>query len=286
MKSLFKISITVIISILTFYFYQPLYAQEKKEQEGKIEKFEKELDEKKKDSSKNRKSRRESDDEEGSSFWGSLIGELIVKPVFFGVFIGIGDEQAPYNVNLWNSYFSDYPYAKSDVGLYSSADRANKHFSIKLAGNYFYNSSDLQGFDFKASLCPLPFLGFALDFTDLTEDSGLKNDHIQFYNIFVNYFRGRWQHMSFWWGLGVKGIDGDRNRCGPALNVGTEIYPLKPISLHFNYNIGAVTQNAVGELLLQLNFHLQRSIFYIGYQRYSVGSSNLDGAIAGIGIYL
>lgn len=286
MRSLNRLSILIII-LLIFILGQSLLAQEKEEKKGKIKQFEEELEKTKADSSNHRSDRHGRSDDEGSSFWGSLIGELIVKPVLFGAFIGgSDDDDSPFHVNLWNSYFSDYPYQSPNVGLYALSEQTNKRFSMKLFGNYFYNSPDLQGFDFRARICPLPFLGVAFDFTNLTEDLDSKQDNIQIYNIFINYYRGRSQRLALWWGLGVKGIAGDKTRLGPAFNLGAEIYPIKPISLHVNYNIGSVNERAVGELLLHLNCHIQRSILFIGYHRYSVGSAILDGGIVGVGVYL
>lgn len=277
----------IIIFLLAFIFNQTLLAQEKEEEKGKIKQFEEELEKTKADSSNNHRDRHHRSDNEGSSFWGSLIGELIVKPVLFGVFIGSSnDDDSPYHVNLWNSYFTDYPYQSPNAGLYSSPEQTNKRFAMKLFGNYFYDSSDLQGFDFRVRICPWPFLGGAFDFTNLNEDLNSKQDNIQIYNIFINYYRGRSQRLVFWWGLGVKGVEGDNTRLGPAFNLGTEIYPFKPISIHANYNIGSVNERAVGELLLHLNYHIQRSILFIGYHRYSVGSAILDGGIVGVGVYL
>jgi hypothetical protein len=286
MRSLTKIFILIII-LFTFIFNQIIIAQEENEKKGKIKEFEKELEKTKDDTSKDGAASHDNSDEEEPSFWGWLIGEFVVKPALFYTFIGSsGDDDSPYSVNLWNSYFTDYPYQASNAGLYASPDQTNKRFSMKLFGNYFYNSADLQGFDFRTRICPLPFLGAALDFTDLTEELGSEQDHIQIYNIFLNYYRGRSEHLALWWGLGVKGMEGDKTRFGPAFNFGTEIYPIKPISFHFNYNIGFLNDKGVGELLLHLNYHVQRSIVFIGYHRYSVGSAILDGAIAGIGVYL
>lgn len=157
---------------------------------------------------------------------------------------------------------------------------------MKLFGNYLYNRADLHGFDFRARICPLTFLEVALDFTHLTEDLDTQVDQLQIYNVFLNHHRVRSQYLALWWGLGMKGLVRDQTRHRFAVNIGTEIYPIKPISLHFNYNIGSINSQAVGELLLHLNCHIQRSILFMGYHRYSVGSALLDGAIAGIGFYL
>lgn len=287
MSSISKIFMIIIV-LLTFFVRHTVLAQEEEEKKGKIKEFEKELEKTEDDSSKNRRNNNNISEEEDSSFLGSLVGELIMNPtLLFNLFIGSSDDEDSFlGVNFWNSYFSDYPYQTPTMGLYSSPDQTNKCFSMKLFGNYFYNSADLQGFDFRARICPLPFLGAALDFTDLTEDLGSTQDHIQIYNIFLNYYRGRSQHLALWWGLGVKGIAGDKTRHSFAVNIGTEIYPIKPISFQFNYNIGSINGKGVGELLLHLNYHIQRSIVFIGYHRYSAGSGVLHGAIAGVGIYL
>ncbi|UCE04820.1 MAG: hypothetical protein JSW07_14500, partial [bacterium] len=165
MQSLGKIFIIIIF--FCFIYYQALLAQDK-EEKGKIEQFEEEL-ERGNDKNETKKSRefKNEDEEEGSSFFGWIIGDLIVKPLLFGLLIGSSDDDAsPYSVNLWNNYFSDYPYKSQNIGLYSSPETSNKRFAMKLFGNYFYHSADLQGFDMRARIFPFPFLGIALDFTD------------------------------------------------------------------------------------------------------------------------
>ncbi|MDZ7342585.1 MAG: hypothetical protein ONB27_14595 [candidate division KSB1 bacterium] len=277
-----KFTIVIFLFLLPIILCHTILAQEEKEKKGKIEQFEKELEEDNSDSTIS------NDNQEGGSVLSNLLGEILFDPkVLLYLFIGSSDNEDTFlGLNFWNSYFSDFPYQSRNVGLYASPEIANKRFSMKLFGNYFYNSTDLQGFDFRARICPLPFLGAALDFTELNEDLGATQDNIQIYNIFLNYYRGRSQHLALWWGLGAKGIAGDKTRHAFAINIGTEIYPIKPISFHFNYNIGLMNDNAVGELLLHLNFHIQRSIVFVGYHRYSVGTAILDGAIGGIGIYL
>lgn len=272
----------IIIVLLPFILCHTVLAQEEKEKKGKIKQFEQELEKNKADSSNSNNN--QNNDSEASN----PLFELLLNPkVLLYLFIGnSNDEDAFLGLNFWNSYFSDYPYQLHNVGLYASPAMTDKRFAMKLFGNYFYNSADLQGFDFRARICPLPFLGGAIDFTDLTEDLGSTQDHIQIYNIFLNYYRGRSQRLALWWGLGAKGIAGDITRHCFAVNIGTEIYPIKPISFQFNYNIGSINNKAVGELLLHFNFHIQRSILFVGYHRYSVGTRVLDGAIAGIGIYL
>jgi hypothetical protein len=136
MRSLNKIFIIIIV-LLTFIFCHTILAQEKEEKKGKIKKFEKELEKTKADSSK----RQISHEEDESSFFDFTL--------LFNLFIGSSDDDDSFlGVNFWNSYFSDYPYQTRNVGLYASSETTEKRFSMKLFGNYFYNSADLQGFDF------------------------------------------------------------------------------------------------------------------------------------------
>ena len=189
-----------------------------------------------------------------------------------------------YSVNLWNSYFSHYPYVASDVGIFSKT--STKSYALNFYGHYFYESSQLQGFNVGSRISPLPFLSFDLNYTDLTEKLGTQEDYLQFYNVLINYSRVRKQRWALWWGLGLKGMKGTNTHLGPAFNVGTQIYPVKPMSLHLNFNIASLNEQSVSELLVHLNFHINRVFFYVGYQRFSAGSAVIDGGVAGVGFHL
>jgi len=285
------IKIMVIAAILfSIFFNEQLIAQDKKETNGKIEKFEKALEKKQEDKLKEKTDRRNHEQKHHRHRRrNSFVGEFIVRPLFeytfLYVFIGPPGEYAPIDHEFFaRSSFAEYPYATPDVGLYSNM--TSKHYAVTLSGNYFYNNPELHGYSFRSRLYPSSVLGVELRFTDLIEDLLANSDHLQIYDVLVNYHRVREKRWTLRWGLGMKGINGDKNHKGMALNLGTEIYLKKPVSLYVNYNVGLFNDiNAVKESRYQLNWHINRNIIYIGYHRFSTGSAVLDGVIAGIGIY-
>jgi len=289
MKVLLRITVIIVI-LFSINVNEPLFAQDKKEKSGKIEKFEKEMEKKKEDKPKSKRDRRNDDQNYCHHNTGrSFVGEFIVKPLleytFLYTFIGPPGDYSPIDYEFFaNSSFSEYPYATPDVGFYSN--RTSKHYAFTLSGNYFYNNPKLQGFSVRSRIYPASFLGVELRFTDLIENLPTKYDHLQLYDVLVNYHRVRNQRWSLWWGLGMKGVKGDKTHKGMALNLGTEIYVRKPVSLYVNYNVGFFSNiNAVKESLYQLNWHIKRNIVYFGYHRFSTGTAVLDGVIAGVGIY-
>jgi len=289
MKVYIKI-IAMAVILFSIFFNEPLISQDKNEKSGKIEKFEKALEKKDEDKQKEKTDRRHHKQQSHRHHRGnSFFGEFIVKPLFeytfLYVFIGPPGEYAPIDREFFTrTCFAEYPYATPDVGFYSNT--TSKHYAFTLSGHYFYNSHELQGYSFRSRIYPSSFVGVELCFTDLIEDSPTTSDHLQIYDVLVNYHRVREQRWTLWWGLGMKGVNGDKNHKGMALNLGTEIYLLQPISLSVNYNLGLFSDiNAVKESRYQLNWHINRNNIYIGYHRFSTGSTVLDGVIAGVGLY-
>lgn len=118
-----KKSVIFIILIFAFISFQTALAQEEQENKGKIEQFENELEKAKEDTSKNHRAQHDNLEEDNSSFWSNFIGELIVKPVLYYMFIGSpNDEDSFLGINWLNCYFSDYLYQNLNVGLYALPD--------------------------------------------------------------------------------------------------------------------------------------------------------------------
>lgn len=280
-----RVLIAIILAtlFLSLSLADPIHAQQKKKKEkGKIEEFEKEIDKKKKE--EKQKEEPDQDTEEGSSFFHELVFEILIKPLFVWTFIGPpGDDSILDSESFLSRYFTPFPYAVENAGIYS--ENGQKSFAITLWGHYFYNNSQLQGYGLRSRLAPLPFLSVDLRFTELTEKLESGEDQLQVYDVLVNYYRIRTEHLALWWGIGIKGIYSNKNRLGVALNLGSEIYPFKPISLHVNYNISSVNYHTVNDFLIHLNWHLDRYFIYSGYQRFSTGSALLNGVIGGIGVH-
>jgi hypothetical protein len=292
--------------LLLLVFCLPIAAEEGDEKKVQIEEFEETVED---DNEDNRRDR----EEDGSS----LLWEVIMNPrLLFGLLVVFpGEDSLMYHGRFWNCYFSDYPYMHMDVGRFSA--RSGKRFAMSYWGYYFYGGSGLRGFGLRSRIAAWPYLGVELHLTDLTErlgnwegsrkrpdrsyslskpfsrsavgasrKTGVQEDHLQLYAIFLDYYRVRADQWALWWGVGMKGMEGNRSYHGPAFNLGTEIYPFRPLSLSLECNVGVLNDRTVSDLLLQLNGHVHRTMFYVGYQRFSAGSTVLDGAIGGFGLHI
>ncbi|NIV71449.1 hypothetical protein GWN26_02080, partial [Candidatus Saccharibacteria bacterium] len=93
---------------------------------------------------------------------------------------------------------------------------------------------------------------------NLTEGLSTREDYLQLYSAFVNYYRIRIPSWVFWWGLGFKGLQGGTARHGFAFNLGIETYLAKPISIHLNYSGGWLNTTYVPEFFGTLNVHIRR----------------------------
>ncbi len=275
-------SLLIILFLFSCWVSIPALAQEKKEK-GEIGNFEDQVKKNKGDDSEKDD---EEEDDEGSFgvffFMDSPDDILFVPRLLIGTFPG--EDSLIYYWNFWQVSFSDYPYCRKDNGLF--AQRFGKEFSLQFSSHYFYNSKNLQGIGFRAQLSPRPYVGAEIHYTDLTEELNTRYDHLRLYDVFLNYYRVRKPVWAVWWGIGFKGMQGDNSYQGFALNLGTDIYPVQPVSFRVSYNRGWINGSSLSEFFIRGNLHFRRTVFFIGYHRFSAGSSILDGVAFGVGIFL
>jgi len=283
MANLFRNKQIILIFFLLIFFCFPYSSQAQsknsKKEKGKLADFEDKIKEKKEEPEDDSNHRSHS----GIFFFIESPGDIFFLPrLLIGTFPG--EDSLFYEGRFWHRHFSDYPYWIKNEGIYSR--RTGKKISIHFAGHYFYNSSVLQGFHINGRIYPLPFLGLEFRYTDLTEKLHTRNDHLRLYDAYINYDRIRSRRWVLWWGLGVKGLQGDDTYHGLSFNFGTEIYPKNPISLNMLLNVGSLNSQTVSEFQIKVNWHIQRDIIYLGYQYFSTGGLVLDGIIFGLGIFL
>jgi len=262
MKTKFKVSLLIIFLVLMNIF--TLTAQEK--EKGKIADFEEEV-----------KNRSDNDDDENSS---GFFVDGSPRDIF-NVLIITEDE---IRKGTWYSGYSNYPYSENSIGtfLYNS----EKTFSVIGELDYFQHSSNLTGINFNSRLSPYPLFSFEIKFSDLKEKLNTRYDHLRIYGIFLNYNRLKNEHIAFYWGLGVKGILGDRNHNGFAINTGVDIFPTQPISLSSNLNLGFINSVETYDFSAKIKYHLERIYFSLGYQKHTAGQVSIDGWTLGLGFYL
>lgn len=255
-----------VIIILVLIFSLNLVAQDK--EKGKLAEFEEEI----KDNS--------DDNEDGDYSPGFIVFDGSPRGIY-NILIITDDE---LRERSWYSGYSDYPYSNKSIGVFS--EKSLKTFSIISEMEYFHHNIDLTGINFNSRLSPYPLFAFEFRYSDLTEKMVTRYDHLKMYNVFINYNRLKYERISFWWGIGMKGILGDRPYNGFAINIGTEIFPVVPVSLSSNFNMGFLNGAEVYDFSVKLKYHIERFQISVGYQKFAVGLTSISGITFGFGFYL
>lgn len=280
MKHRIRFMVTCLAALLLLY-RSPLLAQEDKEK-GKIGSLEKEVS-KDKDSDKEESDDDSDDSDSEGNFFANLALELTGRAAL-GVFIIFPNEDSLlYAGSYRNCSFSDYPYANPQEGLFSQA--VGKKFSVNISGHYFYDEKNLTGYALRARFSPLVFASAEIHFADLTEKLSTREDHLKLYSIFINYNRLRLERWAFWWGLGLKGLQGDETYNGFAFNLGSEVYPARPVSITLSYSGGFINGTYLPEFFGALNVHINRLAVFAGYQYWSAGGAKIDGLAGGVRLF-
>ncbi|MDP1677473.1 MAG: hypothetical protein Q8L88_11465 [Bacteroidota bacterium] len=276
--------IQIVLSVL---FSFSLFSQE----QGKIRGFDDEAKIEKKDTTHSEKisSSPTSTSSDDISIDDASIAIEVVG--FFAVAIGYvvvgtlikfpGEDSSVYDNTFWTRGFTEYPYSNPEQGMFSQA--SNKTFAFFFSGHRFFDGNNLTGYSGRLFVSPHQSFNLEAHIVDLSEKLKTKTDHLRFYNFFIDYNRIKSERFSVWWGLGMKGMNGPTvNKTGFALNSGFEIFPVAPISIMTNYNIGFINKNSLQEFLFAGNFYINRYNFSFGYQCFTVGAPVLDGMILGM----
>ncbi len=250
-------------------------ADDKQEkEEGKLGQIEDEID----------KDNDDDDSGHGNSYL-AFDDYYFIARLTYGVFIQFpGEPDRLYGGSIRNSFYSEFPYAVEDEGLFSQTD--GKNFSVNFSAHYFYSEADLDGSGFRMKLSPNPLFTTEIFYTNLTETLTTRNDHLQMYSVFVNYNRFRLNRLALWWGVGLKGLRGDNTNTGFAFNSGGEWYLRKPLSVNFSYSGGFINGTYLPEFFGALNLHINRAALFFGYQYWSAGATSIDGITAGLKVFL
>lgn len=293
MKTIIMLAL-LLTAVCSFQPGYTLFAQQ--EEEEKLEKLEEEVAKKEADKDEDtEKKEKDSNQNSSESQDTSGVAETLADPEFwefsfyavavvYMILINVpGEDSLLYLGHYSNCYFSQYPYVSSGEGFFSRV--TGRRFSVNISGHYFYDESNLTGYGMRAKFSPHPFFSAELDFSDLTEKLKTREDHLKLYNVFINYNRLRLERWTFWWGLGLKGLQGDKTYNGLAFDIGTEIYPIKPFSIGMNYSGGFINGHYVPEFFSALNLHLNRFALFAGYQYWSAGSAKVDGLVSGMKVF-
>lgn len=150
-----------------------------------------------------------------------------------------------------------YPYFYDDEGEYAGElSKTGRKQSFRLSGNYLFNT--IKGAEINALYKPLPILGFELSRVNFAEQNIKNKDYLNISSFMANYYRLREKNIALWWGIGISYVGSGVNTLGFSYNLGTDIYPVKPISIHLSWKESFINGNDIGLFKSQLKYHIKK----------------------------
>lgn len=199
----------------------------------------------------------------------------IVEDVGFYLFYGaiIGDSE--YRT------LTPYPYFNNSTGEYLKIDTIQSKSSLfKISVNQLFNRG-VNGIEFNANYRVLPILGIEASHLNFSENSIQGKEYLDITSFLLKYYRIREQNVSVWWGMGASYVANEVQTWGFSYAIGTEIFPVKPISLETSYKQSFINYNNVNEFKIHLKYHIKKTALYTGYHANKLGSEKANGIVFG-----
>lgn len=207
---------------------------------------------------------------------GSPFNSFLIELGFYataGIVFGVADERD----------LNPYPYFYDNEGEYAAElSKTGRKSGTKLGVNYLFNN--VKSLELYATYKPIPIIGIDISHIRFSEKTLLTKNYLNVTSLMANYHRFREKNFTFWWGIGATYVGSGVDTLGFAYNLGTEIYPVKPISLHISWKQSFINQNEIDIFKAQLKYHQKNKAFYIGYNDYNLGSEMLKGPTIGFEI--
>lgn len=208
----------------------------------------------------------------GAGFFGEIFIELIA---FIGYKAAFGEFQY--------RHFTPYPYYFDNVnGEYDFGLQSGDKTSQFRAGTNYLVGNNINSIELNARYRFDPLFGIEMNHQSFFEDTRNGTDYLDVTSLGVNYYRIRERSITAWWGAGVTYVGNDVNTFGVMLNVGTEIYPFRPISLHVSFQQSMINNSNIGTLRSQLKYHRKKTAYYLGYHDISIAGVKASGAVLGV----
>ncbi|CAL2106775.1 conserved exported hypothetical protein [Tenacibaculum sp. 190524A02b] len=173
------------------------------------------------------------------------------------------------------------PYPYYDYGEYTKTlNEKTKRSNVKIGVNYFNNL--IKGFEVYGSYKFVPLIGIEASHIRFNEKVNDKKDYLDISSLMLNYYRIREKYVSLWWGLGGTYIGNEVNKLGFAYNIGTEIYPFRPVSFHFSWKHSFINNSSVQRFKANAKYHLKKTAIVAGYNNFNLGSVNTSGLTIGV----
>jgi len=253
---------------------------------GKVEKFEKELQ----DTTGRSAPRKERDDRylDQDAFFDDSTSCNCCLITCYGLWMTFGvvpDEADEFYLGS-QPQFPAYPYAVAGAGRYCYREKVTetKPFSVSSFGEYYFGGG-FRGDGWNLRMFPAPFIELVVETSVLREDTLNGEDKIRLTNYAVNYCRFRWPVYNFYWGMGAMEINRSRFYRAFSLNIGMEAFPVKPLSLSYDYSGGFFENVSVSEHTLAARWHLHRLAVRLGYRNWQAEEARLETALVGLEIF-
>ena len=156
-------------------------------------------------------------------------------------------------------------------------------YDADLEIKYIYNSDTLDGISVNGNFFFLNAFNLKLLLQNFEETKGNVLDKMNYYELFIDYYRCRLPRLNWYWGLGVKGLGREDDYLGFAMNTGLEVYPFKPISFELAANVGWLDAHPVTKLNAGFKIHSWKLFISSEFQRLQAGSSAINSINFGLG---
>lgn len=204
--------------------------------------------------------------------------------IFYNFFVELG-YYAFYGAVVGQSEYrslTPHPYYNNTFGEYLKNDTINSKNNIfKISGNHLFNK-DANGLEINANYRIIPILGLEASHIHFSEKIKTGNDYLDISSLMINYYRIRENNISLWWGLGTTYVGNEVKKLGFSYNIGTEIYPFKPISLQVSWKQSFINRTSIDVFKTQIKYHINKTALFTGYHDYQLGGKKNAGFILGV----
>ena len=199
----------------------------------------------------------------------------------YGLFFGFENEPFFNDIN-----YSPYPYDDGYSGMYRPNGEEGRGIQGQFLGHFQNNEDALNGTYFQLKFSPTRFLTMDVNHLRLIENrADNTTDFLNITNFALHYNRIRHQHFQLWWGGGLMVLEGDNLNGSATVTGGMTWFIKKPLSLYADMQLG--WPNGIPAQLFQarMQAHVNRFMFYGGYQGVKIGRNHEPSWTIGTGIY-
>lgn len=214
-----------------------------------------------------------SNNDDDNDFFSNFFENAFLEVAYYST-LGIAFGGADYRE------MNPYPYYNNHGEFTNNFNDHTKRTSFKVGANYLVNR--IKGVELDAVFKPIPIAGLEVSHVNFSENTLLSSESLNITSFSANYYRLRENYFSAWWGIGGTYVGNEVDTWGFNYNLGLDIYPVKPISLHLGWRQSFINDNTVDVFKSQVKYHIKRTALYTGYHNYKLGSETVSGLVLGV----